>query len=400
MLTITLTPGTTFPDAELVDRTKLRLGANPSVELSGTVEADDIGDAAVQVQHVAIGAFLVATTSGSGAAYVATSNNTAATAFTSGMWCWVIPHTDNTGACTLNLDGLGSKSVMMPNGSELYAHAMRTDTPALISYDTTLDVWVLGSTPANGLPIPVKGELTIPELTVPTVATVNVVADSAILTDPSTGAYTLWSDVNETANIALTGAGGLDVGSEAGTTKYYVYLVSDGTTLHAILSTSGTAPDKTNFVWTSKLLVGAVYNDSGSDFGALWCDWPTPRYVGDWTDPAAGYSAVTVTHSLGRRPKHIAVELKCVDAGASGGTHGFSVGDVLNAADTRQYSKNGESCAQPYVPVGSETTAIKVLLAAGLTVAVNNATPSASSGTVQLESGGTVYWQYRVIIET
>lgn len=403
MLTINVNPGTTFPDSLLVDRAMLRLGANPSIEISGTVESSDLGDAAVKPVHLSVAAFLLATTSGTGAAFIATSVNTAAPALVDGMWAWVVPHTDNTGTCTLNLDGLGAKTVLFPNGANLAAYAIKANTPALLTYHSTPDAWVLSSMPGNGLPLPVKGSLTVPEVTVESVSTIKVVADSAILTDPSTGAFTLWSGIDKTANIAVSGAGGLDVGSEAATTKYYLYLVSDGSDLHAILSTSGTAPDKTNFTWTSKLLVGAVYNDTGYDFSDLWCDWPTPRFVSAWTDPGlVDGNKVTHAHNLGRAPKNVRVELKCVATGAK--APGYAIGDILDSGFCGFGGNSACGPVTPIIPVGSEITEIDAVAnctaSSSNTFAGVDGTTGAPAAAFQLSSGTTVYWYYRLIVET
>ena len=91
-------------------------------------------------------------------------------------------------------------------------------------------------------------------------------ADEVILQDSSGNPFRATS-VNETVDIeAGVGAGGLDAGSEAGSTWYFMFLIAkpDGT-VDSLLSLSSTAPTMPSG-YTFKALVGAIYNDSGSDF--------------------------------------------------------------------------------------------------------------------------------------
>lgn len=64
-----------------------------------------------------------------------------------------------------------------------------------------------------------------------------------------------------TLNTAISGAGGLDTGTIAASTFYYVYTVIDGNTVKLIASTSATSP--TGFTQYKK--VGAFYTDLSSD---------------------------------------------------------------------------------------------------------------------------------------
>lgn len=74
------------------------------------------------------------------------------------------------------------------------------------------------------------------------------------------------TSVNETADITASGANGLDTGSEAGSTWYFLWVIAkaDGT-VDSLLSLSSTAPTMPSG-YTFKALVGAIYNDGSSDF--------------------------------------------------------------------------------------------------------------------------------------
>jgi len=98
-------------------------------------------------------------------------------------------------------------------------------------------------------------------ITRPTVNTVTVTADKLILTD-SAGRKVLRSSVSVTPNITASGANGLDTGSEAGGTWYYIWVIWNGTTTAGLFSVSSSSPTMPSG-YTHKGLVGAVRNSSG-----------------------------------------------------------------------------------------------------------------------------------------
>lgn len=81
----------------------------------------------------------------------------------------------------------------------------------------------------------------------------------------SSGYIKRFTNVSEVAALSSSGAGGLDTGSEASNTWYYVWLIgkADGT-IDALLSASSTAPTLPSG-YTFSRYCGAVRNDSGSD---------------------------------------------------------------------------------------------------------------------------------------
>lgn len=95
-------------------------------------------------------------------------------------------------------------------------------------------------------------------------ASLTVTADSAVLLDSGNNAVRHTS-VSVAANITSSGAAGLDTGTEASSTWYYVWLISNSTTISALLSTSASSPTMPSG-YTFKKLVGAVKNDSSSNF--------------------------------------------------------------------------------------------------------------------------------------
>jgi hypothetical protein len=93
---------------------------------------------------------------------------------------------------------------------------------------------------------------------------VDIDADEIILKNASGIAY-LASSVNLTANIAASGANGLDTGAEVGGTWYYLWVIYNGSAVASLISTSSTAPTMPSG-YTYKALVGAIYNDVSGNF--------------------------------------------------------------------------------------------------------------------------------------
>jgi hypothetical protein len=97
---------------------------------------------------------------------------------------------------------------------------------------------------------------------------VYAIADFVIVEGPDGSRMNL-SAFNRTADITGSGAGGLDTGSEAPSTWYYIWAIAkpDGTRA-LILSLSKTTPVLPSGYTYKGLINGgsAIYNDAGSDF--------------------------------------------------------------------------------------------------------------------------------------
>ena len=73
---------------------------------------------------------------------------------------------------------------------------------------------------------------------------------------------------NITVDITSNGVNGLDTGSEASDTWYYIWLIYNGSTAAGLLSTSSISPTMPSG-YTKKRLVGAVRNDGSGNFHAF-----------------------------------------------------------------------------------------------------------------------------------
>lgn len=94
------------------------------------------------------------------------------------------------------------------------------------------------------------------------------VSASAVSVQNGSGDFINLNSVNATANIASSGAGGLDTGTEAASTWYYVFVIYDPTTQNvaALISVSASAPVMPSG-YTYSRRVGAIRNDAASN---LW----------------------------------------------------------------------------------------------------------------------------------
>ncbi len=92
---------------------------------------------------------------------------------------------------------------------------------------------------------------------------VDVTVSEIILKDTSGYPY-LASTVSLTLDITASGANGLDTGAEANSTWYHIWVISNGTTVVGLFSTSATAPTMPSG-YTYKAYAGAIYNSAGGD---------------------------------------------------------------------------------------------------------------------------------------
>jgi hypothetical protein len=106
---------------------------------------------------------------------------------------------------------------------------------------------------------------TLPEYAHP-LATGNFSGLKVTVTSSSAVTVTASLGLNVSADITVSGAGGLDTGAEASSTWYYVWVIWSGTTAAALLSTSSTAPTMPA-TYVNKVLVGAIRNDNSFN---LW----------------------------------------------------------------------------------------------------------------------------------
>lgn len=139
----------------------------------------------------------------------------------------------------------------------------------------------------------VSGSPTTPATGLGTVFSTNklvLTAAEAVLLNAARGAV-IATAISYEATLSSTPAlNSIDVGTEAASTWYYVWLVTDGTSTGLLLSTSATAPDAGVFAWTHKCLVGMVYNDANQDL-----NWFTQADRRIWLQDLNIFTAKSVT---------------------------------------------------------------------------------------------------------
>jgi hypothetical protein len=182
---------------------------------------------------------------------------------------WKVPNS-NTTAGQLNVDGLGLKAIKKNYNQALGGGELIAGSIVETVYDLTNDWWQLVSdSPASTAGAVIgDGRNVIVKTSSPTTSTITLTADELILKTTGGSVYVA-PNVNVTASIGAAGAGGLDSGAgmEVISTWYFIWCIYNPSTaaVNAMFSTSATAPTMPSG-YTYKALVGAVYNDSGSDF--------------------------------------------------------------------------------------------------------------------------------------
>lgn len=206
---------------------------------------------------------------------------------------------ENSGPVTLAVDGGAATAVVKGNDLPLTAGDIAgLGSWGLYVFDTTLSKYVLLN-PANGA----YGQNVISgvprQLSVRTSAgTPNTIVDVAaaeLTVRNAAGRAIRLSAVAVSANITVSGAGGLDTGVEAINTWYYIHVIHNATTgtTAALLSVSASAPTlPSGFAFSA--LVGVVRNDAAGNFRQFKQRGATVMYV-DRLIVLAGGAATVLT---------------------------------------------------------------------------------------------------------
>lgn len=136
----------------------------------------------------------------------------------------------------------------------------------ILAYDVSADDYVK-ITAGNGI-ASARGIAKTNNLVMytPNAAQVIITADAVLMRRASNGVMYTATSYSVTASIALGVAlNGLDAGTEAANTHYFIHAISDGTTDRCLLSTSATSPTlPTGYIYSA--LLGSVKNDNSSNF--------------------------------------------------------------------------------------------------------------------------------------
>lgn len=178
----------------------------------------------------------------------------------------------NTGAVTLSINGGGGAPVKKNVSVDLVAGEIAAGGVYLLVFDgVNFQIQSPLITPGPPLPIVPGGIIAFSDGLViqnnpgsPT-TTVDITAQRVILGTTNGAIFSTFSVV-ESIDITVPGLGGLDTTTtpEAASTWYYIWLVSNGSDVSAVFSTSDSSPTlPADYIYTA--LLGAVYNDAASD---------------------------------------------------------------------------------------------------------------------------------------
>lgn len=162
-----------------------------------------------------------------------------------------------------------------------------------------------------------------------TAATVTVTADAVTLFTAG-GVAQRFTSLSVTPSMASSGAGGLDTGTEASATWYYIWAIgkSDGT-VSTVFSASGSAPTLPSG-YTFYGLLGAVYNDGSSDFVRMAqrghvaeCALTNVLAAGNQTD----FTTVSLSATVPPNASAVVVDMNPFSFSGSNAIYGFVAPD-------------------------------------------------------------------------
>lgn len=135
-------------------------------------------------------------------------------------------------------------------------------------------------------------------VTRPSNSTVTITADEVVLVN-SSGNIVRHTSVNVTIDITASGANGLDTGAEAANTIYRVWLISNGSAIAGLVSTSATAPTMPTG-YSYKGIFSCVGNNNSSNFinfkqtGIKYC-FSVWAIIGSGNVGTAGWTSIDLT---------------------------------------------------------------------------------------------------------
>jgi hypothetical protein len=208
----------------------------------------------------------------------------------------------STGASTVNVNGIGVKNITTPDGVALVSGAIIGDEYYTLVYNLSSDRFelLIPSETILQLPVGVDG-LALSNNTTDSVNDLDIAIGGA-----ADSTRTIWLDLTSSLTkqfdatwAAGTNQGGLDTGSFAVDTWYYIWLISKagGADVDILLSASATAPTMPA-TYTLKRRIGAVYAYDNAATPTL----RQFRQAGDsfhWKAPVLDASGITLSTVVG-----------------------------------------------------------------------------------------------------
>lgn len=246
------------------------------------------------------------TMGGSANAQTISATNPGAFSLQVGVCVWWPPSLTNTGAATLNVNSTGAIALKKPSATGLLALTGGEITAgsglAEACYDGTQYILESEAAVTSGG----GGGSQILNLVIKSLGAnpntgTSISAERAFIQGAAcSGALSLSN------NASTVGVNGLDAGSLAASTWYYIYIISNGATCNSLVSASASAPTLPGG-YTSFVRIGARPTDASAIFlatyqaGARADYWTafgaanTTTFCGVASGSTAGFTAVTVT---------------------------------------------------------------------------------------------------------
>lgn len=206
-------------------------------------------------------------TAGGSANAITVTDAPVLTAYSAGQQVSFIAANNNSGATTINCDGLGTKNIYKISSSGPVALAggeIVANNIVTLVYDGT--EFQMGNSAASGSSAsvgPVRNLIIKNNTSTPNTK-MSVTADS-IPVFTSAGAGVGLLSVSVTIDATTNGANGLDTGSLAASTWYAIYLIYNGSSVAGLMSTSGSAPTLPSG-YTYFTRYGWVHTDGSTHF--------------------------------------------------------------------------------------------------------------------------------------
>jgi hypothetical protein len=371
-LNATVQRGFTATAGTPVDTADLNAGFLPTVTIEGSVGSSDLGAGSTNSTHIVPGPIAYVATTGSANAYVA-APSPALTALTAGSWLALKANHTNTGAATLNVNGLGAVAIRKQTDVALEAGDLRSGQVFWVTYDGTY--WQLTS--PGGLPRKAYGELggsinaytlTISELANNAnsdfTGRVLMVKVGAAITN--TGASTL--NVNGKGAVAIKAPDAADVAAGALTAGRFVALTFDGTYWQLLNSTSfslpNVGPGAGAIAYPASITLDAQGRVTAASAG---------------TAPSAIVRAAVIFDStVGTSTKSVSAADAAADTVTLTG-HGWSTGQLI-WFDSASLTVGGVTANTPYYVEVVDADTVKLFTEAARTSVVNISSTGAATG--------------------
>jgi len=380
-LSLTVTRGYTAVDGTPIDTADYNAGFLPSVTLSGSVTGDELGS--VPISKITPGALFYAAASGSGGAYAVTLNP-ALTAYAAGVQLWFLANHTNGGAATLNVNGLGAKAIVRPNGQALTGAEIESGQLCHVQYDGTsfqllsttampAALYAVDSGAADAY-VAAFGQIAPTEL-----ADLLGIPLTFKAANANTGASTL--AVNGLAATAIRKGGTTALSANDILAGQLVTVQYDGTYFQIMGFVS--APSLPSIVAAGSATY--PYSLTWDAQGRLTAA-PTGHYAATAVAvPSAGATA-SFTHSLGRTPAYVRAVLVC---GTTENNH--SVGDEVAVQEVHWNDPSNEPHESFHVTANTTTVVVTRTSQAGGTHYMMNKTTGDAAATVNFAN-----WQVKV----